>query len=536
MKRARSTLALATVLSLARPGLSHEPMDPVELDEAAIGSVHFTTSCAAQAHTQFDRGIALLHSFWFDAAIEAFESVLVSDPGCAMAEWGVAMAHWGNPLGTNRPKELLRPGSDAVARARAIGAGSEREGAYIEAVALLYEDYETTPDRPRAVKFERAMERLVARYPEDTEAAIFYAMALNGTADLSDKSYSQQIRAAEILERAFEEQPNHPGIAHYIIHSYDAPALAHRALPAAKQYARIAPAAPHALHMPSHTFTRLGYWQESIDTNRLSAEVAMKAGSPAEALHALDYMTYGYLQTAQDRAAAEAVMRTRTISTQVAADDRYVVAGAYAAAAVPSRYALERGDWVAARELESVASPTPFVDAIVYFARGLGAARSGEVKKARQELDQLEQAKRAPGQSAYWVEQVDIQRSIVEAWIELAEGEVDRALSTMRATAEREDRTEKSGISPGPIAPARELLGEMLLQVGKLPEALAAFQLTIEKEPGRFRGLYGGAVAAEGAGKPELAKQYFSRLVEICQRSSGERPELQYARSYLDAN
>jgi len=534
MRSANPSLVLVFALCLASPGLAHKPTGPAELDEAAIGSVHFETTCTPETRALFDRGIALLHSFWFDASIETFEGVLSIDSNCAMAEWGIAISHWGNPLGKKRPKEHLRLGAEAVVRARALKGGSEREAAYIEAAAELYRDFEATPDPPRAVAFEKAMEQLVAHYPEDTEAAIFYAMALNGTADLKDKTYAQQIRAAEILERAFEEQPNHPGIAHYIIHSYDAPALAHRALPAAQQYAGIAPAAPHALHMPSHTFTRLGHWQDSIDTNLLSAEAALTASSPAEALHALDYMMYGYLQTAQDDAALEVQDRTESIS--VPKDDRYVIAGAYASAAVPARYALETGDWSRAAELQPMSSSAAFVGAIVQFARGLGAARSGNLEVARAARSSLVELERTSGQSAYWVEKIEIQRSVVGAWIEFAEGSTDQAIASMKAAAEREDQTDKSGISPGPIAPARELLGEMLLQAGKPAAALSAFQRTIEKEPGRFRGLYGGAVAAAAASRPELAEKYFSRLVEMCERAKPGRSELEQAKSYLLAN
>jgi tetratricopeptide (TPR) repeat protein len=288
--------------------------------------------------------------------------------------------------------------------------------------------------------------------------------------------------------------------------------------------------------MPSHTFTRLGHWQDSIDTNLLSAEAAKKANSPAEVLHAYDYMVYGYLQTAQDDAARGVLDKTGAVFEEVPLDDRYVVAGAYAAAAVPARYALERGDWARASSIEPVASPAPFVNAIVYFARGLGAARNGDLADARAAHQNLVKLANTPGQSAYWAEQVEIQREVVEAWIELAEGKPDQALASMTASAEREDATEKSGISPGPLAPARELLGEMLLELGKPTEALTAFRATIEKEPGRFRGLFGGAIAAEAAGHPQLAKQYFARLLENCERSAPGRPELAKAKAFVAAN
>lgn len=479
----------------------------------------------------------MLHSFWFQAAIDAFGEVLTLDPRCAIAEWGIAMAHWGNPLLRKRRKELLRPGAEAVERARVIGAGTERERAYIEAVAELYRDYETTDDRSRALSFELAMQQLVSDYPDDTEAAIFFAMALIGTADPSDKTYAQQLRAAAILERNFEEQPKHPGIAHYLIHAYDVPPLASRALPAAQEYARIAPAAPHALHMPSHTFTRLGYWQESIDTNLRSADSALRAGSPAEALHAIDYMVYAYLQTGQDAAAQEQLARAAEIGPRVDQEGRYAVAGAYAIAAIPARYALERQDWSGAASLTPIEAPAPFIDAIVYFARGLGAARNRDAAAARTELDRLAEARDATGANSYWGQTVEIQRTLVEAWAKLAEGETDRAVETMQSAAEQEDATEKSAVSPGPLAPARELLGEMLLELGRPKEALTAFRATIDKEPGRFRGLYGGAIAAEAAGQPELAREYFEQLLALCEHADPDgRVELARAREYLEEN
>lgn len=527
---------LVWLLLLAGGSEAHGPAagaQSLELDEAAVGSVAFATSCSAAVQERFNRGVALLHSFWFDAAIETFDAVLADDPRCAMAEWGKAMAHWGNPLGNNRDKALLRHGAAAVARAYKLPTGSSRERDYIDAVAALYTDFESTPDKARSVAFEKAMERLVARYPDDNEAAIFYAMALNGSADLTDKTYAQPLRAAEILQQQFRLQPNHPGIAHYIIHSYDVPSLAHHALPAAKQYAGIAPAAPHALHMPSHTFTRLGYWQESIDTNLRSAEAALAVGSPAEALHAIDYMVYAYLQTGQDAAAAGEVERTAEVFAQVEKSDRYLVAGAFAAAAVPTRFALERGDWVAATRVPMVASPAPFIGAIVDFAHGLGAARSGDADGAGAAVERLLAAEKKLAGNPYWAGRVAIQRQVVDAWRHHAAGNDALALSTMQDAVELERGSEKSAISPGPIAPAREQLGELLLALQRPQEALAAFSEAVEKEAGRFRGLYGAAIAAEQAGRPAQAREFFARLITICARADNDRPELVYARTVL---
>ncbi|MDA0824770.1 MAG: hypothetical protein O3C28_20470 [Proteobacteria bacterium] len=359
-------------------------------------------------------------------------------------------------------------------------------------------------------------------------------MALNGSADLNDKTYAQPLRAAKILEAAFVKQPNHPGVAHYLIHSYDVPSLAKHALAAARQYAGIAPAAPHALHMPSHTFTRLGHWQESIDTNIRSADAALAAESPAEALHAIDYMIYAYLQTGQDAVAEATVARTAEVFKHVKADDRYLVSGAYAAAAVPSRFALERGDWESAKNVQVTASTAPFVDAIVHLARGLGAAHGNDVEATRAAIVALKASEEKLAKNTYWMGQVAIQRTIVEAWLALAENDPQQALSTMRKAVELEQLTEKSAISPGPLVDANEQLGELLLELNQPIEALSAFRAAIAQEPGRFRGLYGAASAADAAGLKPAAMSYFAELVNICANADADRPDLIKARGYLE--
>ncbi|MFT4564529.1 MAG: tetratricopeptide (TPR) repeat protein [Gammaproteobacteria bacterium] len=536
MKRTLQLFVVTLICTFCAPNFAHESNDdelPAQLSEAALGSVNFTNSCSKSVKPLFNQGVALLHSFWFAAAIKTFDEVLTEDPKCAMAEWGKAMANWGNPLGNNRAKTLLQAGFEAAARARKLPTGDARERDYIDAVAVLYDDFENTPDQARSVAFEKAMQGLMETYPGDTEAAIFYAMALNGSADLNDKTYAQPLRAAKILEAAFADQPNHPGIAHYIIHSYDVPSLAKHALPAARQYADIAPAAPHALHMPSHTFTRLGHWQESIDTNIRSADAALAADSPGEALHAIDYMIYAYLQTGQDVAAEAGVARSEAVFKQIKTDDRYLVAGAYAAAAVPSRFALERGDWQAAKQIQPVTSPAPFVDAIIHLAHGLGAARSKELESSRLAIAGLKASEEKLAKNAYWMGQVAIQRTIVEAWLALAENNPEQALSTMRKAVELEHSTEKSAISPGPLVAANEQLGEMLLELNQPVEALRSFRAAIAKEPGRFRGLYGAANAADAAGLKPAAKGYFAELVNSCANADADRPELIEARSYL---
>jgi hypothetical protein len=503
-----------------------------------LGTVHFETSCAPAAQKTFDRGVALLHSFWFSAAVKAFDEVLAADPNCVIAQWGKAMSWWSNPFAGMRSAEALKAGLAAVDSAKASGGGTPRERDYIAAVDTLFRDVATRDQRSRTLAYEKAMEALAAKYPDDVEARIFYALSLGQTALPTDKSYANQLKAAEILEREFAKQPDHPGLAHYIIHSFDVPPLAARALDAARRYAKIAPDAPHALHMPSHTFTRVGLWQESIETNLASAAAARKDNATAEELHALDYQAYAYLQTAQDKNAKATVDAIPALFPKIAApgagNAAPPAAGYFAAAAIPARYALERAAWAEAAALDVRESPTPWADSVTWFAKGLGAARTGDTAGARAAVAKLEALRdqlSAPN-DAYWHGQVDIQRRGAAAWAAFAEGRTDEALSVMREAADMEDATEKAPVTPGPIKPARELLGEMLLELKKPAEALAAFESTLKKEPNRFRALYGAAQAAAASGDPGKAKKYFGTLSELTQRATQPpRKELLQARA-----
>ena len=505
-----------------------------------LGTVHFETSCAPAVAADFDRGVALLHSFEFRPAIETFERVLERDADCAAAHWGIAMAYWGNPFGGVRSTAALEQGLAAVAKGRMTGSPTPRERAYIDAVAALFENHATASQRDRVLAYEKGMDAVVRAHPQDLEATIFYALAVNQTALPTDKTYAPQLKAAAILEPLFARYPDHPGLAHYIIHAYDHPPLAERALPAARAYAAIAPSAPHALHMPSHTFTRVGSWKESADTNRVSEQTALRQGVATEALHAMDYQTYAYLQMVQDGAARDVIERLPAASalfnpTATAGGAAPPMAGYFALAAIPARYALERGAWDEAAQLEVPSNGTPFTMAITHFARALGAARSGRPAAASNDLerlatlrDQLTQA-----QDAYWAEQVDIQRRVAAAFVAFADGRRVEAVEALRSAADSEDATDKSAVSPGPLAPARELLGEMLLDAGDAAGALAAFEASMAKEPGRFRGAFGAARAAEAAGDATKARQYFARTVEIAREADSPRPELERARNYL---
>jgi hypothetical protein len=513
-------------------------------DRERLGTVRFRTSCAAAVQPRFDRAVALLHSFALDASVAAFTEVATADPACGMAWWGVAMSWLGNPLAGPPNARGLKEGGAAVEKAKAAGAKTDRERDYIAAIEIFYKDADRVDHRTRALAYERAMEQIAAKYPADREAAVFYALALNITLDPNDKTYANQLKAAAILEKAFAEQPDHPGIAHYLIHSYDFPPIAAKGLPAAKRYAGIAPSAPHALHMPSHIFTRVGSWQESIETNRASAKAAadtLAAGGSQtglrsyEGLHAYDYMMYGYMQLARDREAralVEEVTATRKLNV-----DHF--AGAFALAAIPARYALERSQWAEAAAL----SPTPAdlawnrfpqAESIVWFARGLGAARSGDPARARQDLARIEALRDSltAAKSLYWAHQSEVQRLAVVAWITRAEGRNDEALSLMRAAADAEDATEKHPVTPGPVKPARELLGEMLLETGQPAAALKEFEASQRVEPNRFQGLYGAARAAELAGDGGKARTYYLLLVALGKTADGDRPELRAAKRF----
>jgi len=544
---AARTIGLAVVL-IGAAAASSRAQTPRAGGER-LGKVHFETSCAAAVADEFDHAMALLHSFEFPDATAGFTRVLADDPSCGIAQWGVAMSAWGNPFGGLRSPKVLQDGLAAAQKAESIGAKTERERDYIAAVSLLYKNAATLDHRARTLAYEQAMERIHEKYPKDLEAAAFYALAVDQTAPPTDKTFANQLKAAAILESLYKVEPDHPGVTHYLIHSYDVPPLAPRALPYARQYASLAPDAAHALHMPAHTFTRVGSWQESIDTNIRSHDVAMSRHDMGEALHAWDYEMYAYLQTAQDREAKKILDGIAAIVAQPPARGNApampampgmtgTLAGGWPATAIPARWAAERGQWADAAALPVQASAQPFVEAITRFTRALGFARTGKAAAARAEIDQLQalQRKEVDAKDAYWATQLDIQRRAAEAWALWAEGSKDAALDALKAAAALEDTTEKSAITPGPIAPAHELLGEMLLDANRPADALKEFEANLKKEPNRFRSVYGAGRAAEAAGDRTTARKYYAQLVKICERGDQLRPELQHARQYAGAS
>lgn len=520
----RGKLAVAILILMASNCLAQE--HPHGSDEK-LGTVHFLTSCNALAQEDFNRAVALLHSFQFSRAIAGFHTVLGNDATCGIAYWGIALSDWSNPFAAGaKEKSQLQAGRESVEHAKTVGAKTERERAYITAVGKLYSDYEATPQRNRLLAYRDAMSEVARKYPDDPEAQIFYALAVAASEDPADKTYAGRLKAGAILLKLFEEEPSHPGLAHYIIHTYDVPPLAGKALGAARRYAEIAPDAPHALHMPSHTFTRTGYWQESIDTNIAAATAARREGQTAEELHATDYETYAYLQTAQDEVAARIVDSLPEIATRF--DPKAVISGAggpstayFALAAIPARYALERQDWKQATQLVTRETPFPYTEAMTWFARGYGAARLGQTAEANESAIALQGIKErlSKADEKYWALQVEIQQIAVAAWAAFAAGKKEEALRQMKLAAEMEDGTEKSAVTPGPLAPARELLGEMLLQIHEPAQALQQFEETLKKEPGRFRALYGAARATQLSGNRDASQTYFLELLTVCTRA-----------------
>jgi Tfp pilus assembly protein PilF len=531
----RTSFAMAIAITAATAAL---PVPALAQDDAEqqFGTVHFATSCNETAQRRFDRGMRYQHSFWYRQSKEIFEEVLKADPECAIGYWGIALSLLWNPHAAP-PAGNLPLGLAALQKGKAIGARTQRERDYIDALAVMYDDYDKTPHRERVQAYLKAMAALAARYGGDDEAQIFYAITLNVAASPNDKTYANQLKGAAILQPVFERQPRHPGVAHYLIHLYDTPSLAEKGLVAAKRYAEIAPAAPHAQHMPSHIFTRVGYWKESIASNIAAARAAKSGKEFHDQLHAMDYTVYAYLQLGQDQKAGEVVAE---IASTVSAFDPEAGAqvGPYAIAASPARYMVERSDWKGAAQLQVRPSKFAHTEAMTHFARALGAARSGAPDAAKADIAKLAalREKLRAAKDAYWSEQVDIQFQVASAWLLYAEGRHDAAVKAMSAAADAEDKTEKATVTPGPPAPARELYGAMLLEHGKAREALAAFEATLEKEPRRLGATIGAGKAAEKSGDVAKARQYYAKVVALAEGADASRAEVAEARAFMAKN
>ena len=513
--------------------------------DEALGTVRFPVSCKPEVQADFTRAVALLHSFGYDEARKAFALVAEKDPACGMAHWGIALTYYHPIWAPPNPAEL-EAGRAAAEKAAAIGAGTDRERGYIRAVGVFYRDTDKADHRTRAAAYRAALDDLARAFPEDHEAAIFAAMMMVATAPSGDPTLAQQKSAGVILNRLLVSEPQHPGLVHYLIHAFDYPMLADQALDAARAYAKIAPSSPHALHMPSHIFTRLGLWHESIQSNFASADAARRRiarshpGAAAfDALHALDYLEYAYLQI-DDQARAKATLEEVTAARKF---DEGTFQVGYAVAAVPARWALERRDWSAAAALTPPQAELPwpqfpYAPAITHFAQAIGAARSGKLDLARAALGRLTEVHaglaRAPLSGVYdWTGQVESLRLAAASWIALGEGRKDEALTLARSAADLDEKTGKHPVTPGSILPPRELLGDMLLELGRPADALREYDASLRAAPNRFNTLYGAARAAELSGNKARARELYTQLVANC-GPAATRKEIAQAREYLE--
>ncbi len=508
-----------------------------EMTEAQLGTVHFPSSCAATVQKPVERGVAMLHSFWYEEAEKEFVQIEKDDPKCAIAHWGVALSLW-HQLWNRPDMAVLERGGTELKQARSLHAATSRERDYISALTAFY----AHPGRPyqkRVTAYSKAMEKVSQRNPDDHEAAAFYALSLLAAEPDHDKTKATRLKAAAVLEKLFAEEPNHPGVAHYLIHTYDRTDMAKLGLPAARKYAQLAPAAPHALHMPAHIFARLGLWQDDIDSNVASVaatrkEAAMHMGGEGHQFHALDFLVYAYLQTGREEDARKIIDDVRAMPPM---HDMYGMGfdpTKFARSVFPASYALELHHWSEAADLAVVSGASDSDQSVTYTARAIGAARSGNAEQARKEVAQLEaiQKKLEPNkkkdEGEY--EGVTDELTVARAWLAFADGKHDEAVASLRTIADKE----KGEAEASQGVPVREMLGDTLLEANRPEEALAEYEASLKNDPGRFDSLYGAARAAEASHKNDKARDYYSQLVTNCKGSQSERAELKYAREQMD--
>jgi len=536
MRSARLRLAVAVAGLLCAPVLAHkDDARPGKPPGEKLGRVQFKTSCTPEAQKQFERALAMLHSFFFPETVKAFSAIPETDPKCAIAYWGIAISQRPNPLVGPFDAATLKRGLDAIEKGKAIGAKTQRERDWLAALEEFYKDYDQVDQTTRTKNYEKAMERLAKKYPDDVEAKIFYALALNETFD--QKTLDSLVKAANILEPLDRKYPDHPGVTHYLIHSYDFPPLAKRGVAAANKYAKVAPSAPHAQHMPSHIYTMIGMWEESIAANQRSVATAREYvvranldGTLAGVPHAYDFMAYAYLQLGQDSKAEALIGETAAVKKIVGTR-----LASLALAAVPARYALERQDWQGSAQLKPLGTGLPAGEAITHFARAMGAARSGDQAAAQADIEKLKEQRAAleKANQSYWAEQVEIQILAAQAWLAHAQRNRADALKYMRAAADLEDNTEKHVAMENRLYPMRELLADMLLELGLPLAALKEYELSMRATPNRLRGWYGAAKAAEAVGDQKKAAGYYGKLTQLTRNADGGRAEIREAKLKL---
>jgi len=532
---------LAVLLALGAARSANAQSDAHDLMEGRGRDVSFPVSCGADIQPRFDATLAALHSFWYGQALKEFTAITEAKPDCAMAYWGIAMSIWNQIWAPPTPANLTK-GSNAIARALALGAKTPREQDYLDALAAFYTDHDKLDHRTRAAAYMRKMEQVAQRYPDDREARIFYALSLLATADGLDKTYKNQLQAGAILEQIFAEKPEHPGPAHYIIHAYDYPALVDRALAAAQKYAICVTAVPHAIHMPSHTYVLLGRWKDTIESNNAAEIAEADRGTPEDRIHALDYLVYAHLQLAQDREAKQVLDLALKIEDELVArkHDSGLRARPFGIAAIEARWALERLDWSTAATLPPRPSRYPNAEAVPHFARAVGLARSGRPDDARADIDRLAALRKtlADAKNLYWARVVDVQLKMANAWVYRALGRDSDAVTLMQEAARAEETSETHDtLSPGPIGmTAHEALGMLLLELGRPAEALQAYEASLGTAKNRLRSFAGAAAAAIRLGNVSTARNYYTSLLELADHSGATRPELAEAKAYLQVS
>jgi len=494
-----------------------------------LGKLSFPTSCDPKVQAEFERGVAMIHSYWFLVARRTFEGVLRQDPNCAIAYWGVAVDLLNNVFVAPPPRADAEAAWVALERAREIGAKTQRERDWIEALSAYYRDHDKTPVNVRLANYNRAMEQLTQRYPDDFEAQVFYALTLQASAPPSDTTYANQLKSAALLENLYQQNPQHPGVSHFTIHAYDFAPIAEKGLPAARRYASVAPAVPHARHMPSHIYSMLGLWEDSIASN--ASAIAIQP----DYYHAADFSVYAYLQLAQDDKAK--ALTEKSVATADRGDRPIVFANFTAKNAMPARYVLERADWAGAAALPLKPSQYPAADSLTRFTRGLGMARSGDLAGAKAEIEAIKtlRATLEKANQSYWADRSEEQIMTISAWIALKEVVRDQAIKFMRAAADGEDGSIKSVAMENRLYPFRELLGELFLEIGQPAAALKEFETALKQTPNRYRALLGRARAANGSGDRQRAAEYYGKLVELTKNADGERPETREAKMFLPA-